>query len=139
MTVLPNFGIFKGSDPIPNYEDIRRPQEEEIRKARREMPLILPPEIAAESAKATEIADRLFAPPKEILAPNANRVVLVIPGTRVELNQKWSSIKDTTVTYGVGKITYYDTRREKLHTTRFCLVSYADVGFRYCPTGNDMD
>lgn len=46
---------------------------------------------------------------------------------------------EKTVFYAVGKITYYDTRRYKMHVGRVCLINESGVDFRFCPSGNDMD
>lgn len=122
------------SDPIPVFDAIERESESRLREIQEG----LPPEMAARIRKSMELTMRDLLPAKEVLAPNATRGLPLVQSMRWG-REKFTNIEDRKLIYVLGKITYYDTRRDMEHTTRFCLVNEFGADFRFCATGNDMN
>lgn len=136
MIVDSSFITNKGSAPIPTYDEIES-QEKIAEKRAESIPPNLPPALAAEWEKSIESGKRRMARPREILAPNAGREIIVIASFQEKKNIP-AMIEDQAVTYGLGKITYYDTSHAVEYATTFCVMNDLGEVFRFCPTGNEM-
>ena len=47
-------------------------------------------------------------------------------------------IPQQTVTYVVGRVTYYGPEMQAQFVTNFSLMNEIGIEFRFCPSGNDM-
>jgi len=126
------------SKPIPDWPTIERERKEEEERAFR-IPQNVPPSMAAEIAKSLENVKKetAFRKSVSVLPPNGTRVLHFMPSIKVA-REPIPNRDDERVTYVIGQITYYDTRRDRQYTTVFCMVNDFGTDFRFCPTGNDM-
>jgi hypothetical protein len=126
------------SDPIPDWSSIERQRKEEEERAFRVSPG-LPPDVATEVSKSFEKVkrDMAFRKSVSVLPPNGTRVLHFLPS--IKIGREPFPNQNEKVTYVIGQITYYDSRRDRQYTTVFCMVNDFGVEFRFCPTGNDMN
>jgi hypothetical protein len=123
-----NFSSFFGvvrtkSQPIPDYDSI--------------VAETTPKSVPSEYVKQVEIIKNFTGLKSTVLPPNSSRKIKMpeqmMGGRRLNV-----PIPEQTVTYFLGRITYYGPERRKQFITNFCLMNEKGVEFRFCPTGNDM-
>lgn len=122
----------KGSDPIPEYDTLAQRLE-----AAYQVPSHVPPDMASEIGKTLELIKRYRGEAPMVLPPNAVRILPMVSSFQMERNPM-VRIEEENIAYIVGKITYYDTDRDREYVTTFCLMNETGNEFRFCPTGNDM-
>jgi hypothetical protein len=122
----------KRGAPIPDWESFERESKSPPIVFSPNMPIDMKTSIL----ETMEIIDR-DAVQVEALSPNAVRT-FGFPGGKFG-RERFAHIEDQIVVYIVGKITYFDTKVDREHHTKFCLVNSVGDGFRFCSTGNDMD
>jgi hypothetical protein len=132
MTFNNAFMNRKRGEPIPDWETVQR----ETAQPPRTLPPNIRPDLKAGIQKSEEIIKRESIE-VEALPPNAVRT-FAFPSGKFG-RERFSKMEDQTVIYIVGLVTYYDTRLDREHHTRFCLVDIYGDGFRFCSSGNDMD
>jgi len=118
------FGIVRTkSQPIPDYDSI--------------LAELTPKTIPDQLAKQVEIVKTFTGLISTVLPPNSSRKIKMpqqgAGGRRLNV-----TIPEQTVTYVLGRITYYGPERRKQFITNFCLMNEKGVEFRFCPSGNDM-
>jgi hypothetical protein len=126
-------------DPIPDWPSIER-QSKEAEERAFENPPNTPPDLAARRTEIFEKVkkDMAFKKSVSVLPPNATRILNFVPSFKIAREPGGASHEER-ITYVVGRIAYYDSRRDKQYTTTFCMVNDSGVDFRFCSTGNDMN
>jgi len=137
MVIKYIFENARESDPIPTYDAIEKSMEAR-RKVAMKLPSNMPPDMAASIAKTMALEERNSMPPKEVLAPNAQRGITIMAGLK-QVRNRMARMEDRVVVYGLGKVTYYDGSRSTQYTTTFCVMNDFGASFQYCPSGNDMN
>jgi hypothetical protein len=123
-----NFSSFFGvvrtkSQPIPDYDSI--------------VAETTPKSVPSEYAKQVEIIKNFTGLKSTVLPPNSSRKIKM-PEQMMQERKLNIPIPEQTVTYVLGRITYYGPERRKQFITNFCQMNEKGVEFRFCPTGNDM-
>ena len=118
------FGIVRTkSDPVPDYDSILTERT--------------PKAIPDEFAKQVEIVQKFTGLISTVLPPNSTRR-LRMPEEMARQRRLDVPIPQQTVTYVVGRVTYYGPEMQAQFVTNFCLMNEMGVEFRFCPSGNDM-
>jgi hypothetical protein len=122
----------KRGAPIPDWDTVQK----ETSPPQPTISPNLPPDAKNSILKTMEIINRESVE-MEAMPPNAVRT-FTVPSARFE-REKVTPMEDQVVIYILGKISYYDTKLDKQHSTWFCLMNVHGDGFHFCPSGNDMD
>jgi hypothetical protein len=118
------FGIVRTkSDPVPDYDSLLAERT--------------PKSIPDKYAKEVEIVQKFTGLISTVLAPNSSRR-LRMPEQMMQERRLNVPIPQQTITYVVGRVTYYGPEMKAQFVTNFCLMNEKGVEFLFCPSGNDM-